>query len=270
MNELIKTMNKLRKHNRKALIPFITAGYPNVEMTEKLLAVLAENGADVIELGIPFTDPLADGPVLQAAATEALACGIVPNQIFALATRFREKYDTPLVFLVYYNMVFSRGLEAFCRDAAKAGISALVVPDLPFEEAVALDRAAEAAGIINIRFLSPTTSDHRLEKICGSAAGFIYCVAVTGVTGERVQMDAGVDSLLLRARKHTNVSLALGFGISNAAQAKAAAQKADAVIVGSALTRKIMDAEPSNSLSVVEEFMQALRNAIDGGDIDAG
>ncbi|MBS4031332.1 MAG: tryptophan synthase subunit alpha [Clostridiales bacterium] len=270
MNGLVKTMSELRAGNRKALIPFITGGYPDMEMTESFLTVLVESGADVIELGIPFSDPLADGPVLQAAATEALAGGTTPNQIFAAAARFREKYDTPLVFLVYYNMVFHRGLDVFCQNAAKAGISALVVPDLPFEEAENLDQAAEAAGLVNIRLLSPTTSDERLEKICKSAAGFIYCVAVTGVTGERAQMDSGITSLLTRAKKYTDVPLALGFGISTSAQAKVAAESADAVIVGSALTKIINESKPHNHLHAVEEFVRSLRSAIDGGEKYAG
>lgn len=270
MNGLIKTMNELRADKRKALIPFITAGYPSMEMTETLLTVLAQSGADVIELGIPFSDPLADGPILQAAATEALAGGTSPKQIFDMAARFRENFDIPLVFLAYYNMIFRRGLDTFCRDAAKAGISALVVPDLPFEEAESLDRAAEDAGLVNIRFLSPTTSDERLEKICKSAAGFIYCVAVTGVTGERVQMDHGVTALLTRARQSTDVPLALGFGISTPAQAKVAAEAADAVIIGSALTKIINESEPINRLHAVEEFVRSHKTAIDGGDKYAG
>lgn len=237
-----------------------------MELTERLLPVLAESGADVIELGIPFSDPLADGPVLQAAATEALAGGITPDKIFAMAARFRKRHDTPLVFLVYYNMVFHRGLDVFCQDAAQAGISALVVPDLPLEEAESLDRAAEGAGLVNIRFLSPTTSEKRLQKICKSAAGFIYCVAVTGVTGERAQMDLGITALLTQARQYTDVPLALGFGISTPAQAKAAAKAADAVIVGSALTKIFNESEHHNRLHAVEEFVRSLRYAIDGGD----
>lgn len=270
MNGLVKRMSELRAGNRKALIPFITGGYPDMEMTESLLAALAESGADVIELGIPFSDPLADGPVLQAAATEALASGTTPNQIFAAVANFREKYDTPLVFLVYYNMVFRRGLDVFCQDAARAGISALVVPDLPLEEAESLDQAAKNTGLVNIRFLSPTTSDDRLENICKSAAGFIYCVAVTGVTGERAQMDSRITSLLTRARIQTDVPLALGFGISTPAQAKVAAEAADAVIVGSALTKIINESEPHQRLQSVVEFVRSLRTAIDGGEKNAG
>jgi tryptophan synthase alpha chain len=140
---------------------------------------------------------------------------------------------------------------------------------LPLEEAGSLDRAAEGAGLVNIRFLSPTTSDERLEKICKSAAGFIYCVAVTGVTGERAQMDDGITALLTRARKYTDVPLALGFGISTPAQAKVAAEAADAVIVGSALTKIINETEPHNRLHAVEEFVRSLRTAIDGGEIYA-
>jgi tryptophan synthase alpha chain len=253
----------MKATGQKALIPFLTAGDPHIEVTEALMATLAENGADIIELGVPYSDPLADGPVLQAAALRALAAGTTPDDVFALVSRFKEKYDTPVILLVYYNLVYRRGVELFCRDAAAAGVTGLVVPDLPYEEADMLDVAAINHHMVNIRFLSPTTTDDRLVKICKSAAGFIYCVTVTGVTGQRVSVDPALENLLLRARNITDVPLALGFGISTPKQASDAAKTADAVIVGSALVKVIVDMDGVNGKRrAAGEFIRSLKVAM--------
>lgn len=265
MNKLTKQLKVIKTAGKKALIPFLMAGDPDLAVTEKLMVTLAENGADVIELGIPFSDPLADGPVLQLAAGRALAAGTTPDLVFTLVARFRKTYDTPVVLLVYYNQVYRRGVETFCRVAGKAGVSGLVVPDLPLEEAGGLDTATESAGIINVRFLAPTTSDARLEQICKSARGFIYCVAVTGVTGKRTAMDPEIATMLDRARRHTDVPLALGFGISEPQQVKAAAQHGDCVIVGSALAQKISDAEGDAKYATAGSFIRSLKDAMEGG-----
>jgi tryptophan synthase alpha chain len=267
MNELTKRLSKLKNRGEKALIPFLTAGDPNVETTEELMNVLAENGADVIELGVPFSDPLADGPVLQLAAGRALAAGTTTDRVFNLVARFRKKYDTPVVLLVYYNLIYHRGVETFCRDAEAVGVNGLVVPDLPFEESGELDRSAKKAGIINIRFLSPTTSDERLAKICQSAKGFIYCVTVTGVTGERTAMDPQVNRMLAKAKTHTDVTLALGFGISGPEQAAIASESADAVIVGTALVKRIAECKDvREKLVVAKSFVRSLKSAMEGSE----
>ncbi|MDW7650796.1 MAG: tryptophan synthase subunit alpha [Bacillota bacterium] len=267
MNNLSVQLKEQKTAGKKVLIPFLTAGDPDLAVTEQLMAALAKNGADVIELGIPYSDPLADGPVLQLAAGRALAAGTNTDGVFAAVARFRKCYDTPVVLLVYYNIIYNRGVERFCSEAAKAGVNGLVVPDLPFEEAQELDIAAKNANIINIRFLSPTTSPQRLERICKAAEGFIYCVTVTGVTGERAAMDPAVFDMLSTAGMYTDVTLALGFGISTPAQAAKAAEFADAVIVGSALVRRIADTQGTEEkLTVAAAFIRSLKDALEGGN----
>lgn len=266
MNKLENRMNELKRAGKKALIAFLTAGDPNLAVSAKLLNVLAENGADVIELGVPFSDPLADGPVLQASAVRVLAAGITLDDVFLLAVRFCEKFATPLVLLAYYNTIYRRGVEQFCREAAEAGFSAIVVPDLPYEEAGRLDLATASTGLINIRFLAPTTRESRMERICKSSAGFIYCVTVTGVTGQRSSLDPGMQTLLAKARKYTDLPLALGFGISTPEQAATAAAAADAVIVGSALVAQIENVkDPAEKCVVAGTFISSLKRAIEGG-----
>lgn len=266
MNKLANQLKMLKKNGEKGLIPFITAGDPDLTVTEKLMVVLAENGADAIELGVPFSDPLADGPVLQLAAGRALASGTTPGSVFALVSRFSENYDTPVVLLVYYNQIYCRGVESFCREAGQAGVTGLVVPDLPLEEAAILDTAAESAGIINIRFLAPTTSDERLKQTCRSARGFIYCVTVTGVTGKQAGMDPQISIMLDQARIYTDIPLALGFGIANPMQAEAAAKYGDCVIVGSALVEKIAAADGNAKYAIAGSFIRSLKTAIKEGE----
>jgi tryptophan synthase alpha chain len=263
MNRLERTLSEIKTAGSKALIPYLTAGDPSPAVTEKLIAVLAKSGADVIELGMPFSDSPADGPVLQAAAGRALNSGTVPDDLFTLISRFRQDFDTPVALLVYYNQLLRRGLEAFCRQAAAAGADALIIPDLTDEEAGPLDRAAAENGLINIRFLAPTTTEHRAERICKSAAGFIYCVTVTGVTGVRTGIDPAMASLVQKARQYTNLPLALGFGLATAAQAAQAAAIADAVIVGSALVSRLagragLDEKCAEAVSFIRSLKEAI------------
>jgi len=266
MNKLENRMNELKAAGKKALIAFITAGDPNLDISAELLEVLAENGADVIELGVPFSDPLADGPVLQAAAVRALVAGTTLASVFSLAAHFCQKFSTPIVLLAYYNTIYSKGVEQFCQEAAEAGVSAIVVPDLPYEEAGRLDLAAANSGLINIRFLAPTTTESRMERICKSSAGFIYCVTVTGVTGERSSIDPGTQILLTKARRYTEVPLALGFGISTPEQAATAAAAADAVIVGSALVAQLEKIDdPAKKCEIAGTFISSLKRAIEDG-----
>ncbi|MBT9168227.1 MAG: Tryptophan synthase alpha chain [Syntrophomonadaceae bacterium] len=265
MNKLEKRMSEMKSAGKKALIAYLTAGDPSLSVSAKLLNALAENGADVIELGVPFSDPLADGPVLQASAARALAAGTTLDDVFLLANGFCKKFSTPVVLLAYYNSIYRKGVEQFCREAAEAGVSAIVVPDLPYEEAGQLDLAAASTGLINIRFLAPTTTENRMITICKSSAGFIYCVTVTGVTGGCSLLDPGMLTLLANARKYTEVPLALGFGISTPKQAAAAAAAADAVIVGTALVRQIENInDPTEKSLAAGRFINSLKRAIEG------
>ena len=229
-----------------------------------LLDALVAGGADIIELGLPFSDPLADGPVLQAAASRSLQAGTTPRACLDLAARYRRKQALPLVLLVYYNLIFRYGQERFCREASAAGVSALVVPDLPFEEAGALNHAARGEGLINIRMISPTTMEDRLANICRAAEGFVYAVTVTGVTGKKRRLDPELPRLVQRARQYTSIPVLPGFGVSGPAQAAQAAGLADGVIVGSALVQSVAGATGvKEKCRVATEFIRSLREAID-------
>ena len=266
MNHLLtEKLGNLHRQGKKALLPFIMAGDPEMEMTEALLEALVTGGATAIELGVPFSDPLADGPVLQAAASRSLLAGTTPRACLNLAARFREKQTLPLVLLIYYNLIFRYGEERFCREATAAGISGLVVPDLPYEEAAALNFAARKAGMINISLVTPTTSEERLARICRAAEGFIYVVTVTGVTGERRSLDAELPALVQQVRQHTGVPVLLGFGLSSPAQAAQAARLADGIIVGSALAQALAGAGSDKKCHVATEFIRTLRETINGG-----
>jgi tryptophan synthase alpha chain len=266
MSLLREKLNTLQKQGRKVLVPFMTAGDPDLQTTEALLEALVIGGADIIELGVPFSDPLADGPVLQAAASRSLRAGITPHACLDLAARFREKHTLPLVLLIYYNLIFSYGQERFCREAAAAGICGLVVPDLPYEEADALNHAARGEGLVNIRMIAPTTGEERLANICRGAEGFIYAVTVTGVTGERRNLDPELPLLVQRARQHTSIPVLLGFGVSGPDQAAQAAALADGVIVGSALVQRVAGATGvKEKCRVAAEFVRTLKEATGGG-----
>ena len=271
MNLLTEKLDNMQKRGEKALVPFVMAGDPDLQTTEALLAALVAGAADVIELGMPFSDPLADGPVLQAAASRALLAGTTVRNCLALAARFQGGQPLPLVLLIYYNLVFRCGPEIFCREAAKAGVSGLVVPDLPYEEADALNYAARGEGLINIRMISPTTGGERLANICRSAEGFIYAVTVTGVTGERRSLDPELPLLIRRARQYTNIPVLLGFGVSGAAQAAQAASLADGVIVGSALAQRLAGVNGvQDKCRVATEFTRQLREALNKGAKNEG
>lgn len=265
LNGLETLLAEMKKRGEKALIPFLMAGDPDLNFTEKALNVLAQNGADVIEIGIPFSDPLADGPVLQAAATRSIQAGTTLDGIFPMLERFRSRYKTPLVLLVYYNIIVRRGLDTFCRQAAKVGVNGLVIPDLPYEEAAVLEEAATAHGLVNVRFISPTTSAKRMEQICSAAKGFIYCVSVTGVTGGSKELPPETAILMKKVRSFTETPLALGFGVSVPAQAAAAVNVADAVIVGTALASCLgSEAAEEEKLMAAAEFLKSFKSAIGG------
>lgn len=241
INMMSERLRNIKAAGGKILVPYLTAGDPGLDVTGMLMESLALNGADVIELGVPFSDPLADGPVLQQAAQRALAAGVNIDDIFSLTARFSKRYVTPVTLLVYYNIIYQYGLESFCRNASAAGISALVAPDLPYEESADLDKAALSANLINIRFLSPTTRLERVRAISKSADGFIYCVTITGVTGKSAETYESVTQIIKEVRALTEVPLLLGFGIATPQHAAMAVRLADGVIVGTALVRRLSE-----------------------------
>jgi len=261
-NRLSSTMAALKARGGRALIPYVMAGDPDPQATERLVDLLAASGADVIELGVPFSDPIADGPVNQRAGLRALAHGMGLGPALALVSRVRRRTEVPLVFMTYYNLVLKYGLEAFCRDAAAAGLDGLIVADLPPEEAGDLIAEARRVGLATIFLLAPTSTDDRIRAVAAASTGFIYCVSRAGVTGVREELPEGLRELVARIRAHTSGPICVGFGISSPDQVHAVAEVADGVIVGSALVKMIEDAP--EALERVGTFVRSLKAAAEG------
>ncbi|KAB2954632.1 tryptophan synthase subunit alpha [Heliorestis acidaminivorans] len=233
------TFEALRKEGRKAFIPFITAGDPDLRTTKELVLAMEQAGAHIIELGVPFSDPVADGPVIQAATSRALDGGTTLSSVLNLVQQLRQETDVPLVLMTYYNLLLAYGLEKFAQVGAEVGIDGVIIADLPVEEGDELRELLDPVGLALIPLVAPTSTKERLELIAEKARGFIYCVSLTGVTGERQDLPPDGEKLIQRMREVTSLPLALGFGISKPEQIPLIAQKADAVIVGSAIVKKI-------------------------------
>jgi tryptophan synthase alpha chain len=245
---------------RAALMPYMMGGFPDLATARGIGEAYAAAGADLVELGIPFSDPLADGPVIQAAATAALRAGATVDRVLELGSALAE--SVPVVVMAYANTVLARGGERFVRDLLAARASGLIVPDLPIEEAPALLEVCDADGLALIPLVAPTTPEERLDQIGGRARGFLYAVSVTGTTGEREGLAATLREIVTRARAHTEVPVAVGFGISSPSDAAAAADAgADGVIVGSRLVRTAGEADdpPAAVAQAVSELAGALR-----------
>ncbi len=265
MNSISEKFKHLRAQKQCALIPFITAGDPDLETTSQALAILEANGADFIELGVPYSDPLADGPVIQAAATRALERGTRLNDVLHIARSVTRKIKAPIILFTYYNPILNLGIDQFLKRIAEAGIKGLVVPDLPLEEADNLINTAEAAGIEVILLVTPNTPDDRIKAIAQKSRGFIYLVSVTGVTGVRSQLQTRVKDVLQNIRSITDKPIAVGFGISSPEQALQVKEwGADAVIVGSAFVKRLGESTPYNGLRAITEFCTDLKTAISG------
>jgi len=239
MNRIDAKFNKLRAEGKKGIIAYLTAGDPDLETTEELVCRLAESGAAMVELGVPFSDPVADGPVIQAAAGRALQNGVTLKDVLELTSRLRSRLDIPLLVMTYYNPVYSFGLESFVHTASKSGLDGVIVPDLPLEESEALSEMLQKWGLHLIQLLAPTSSPGRIKAAVKNAGGFIYCVSVSGVTGARTDLPASGYELLTRVRSETDLPLALGFGISRPEQVSSLGDEADAVIIGSAIVRLV-------------------------------
>ena len=247
---------------RAALMPYLMGGFPDIATSRAIGDAYIDGGADVIELGVPFSDPLADGPVIQAAGTRALAAGATVASVVELAGALAQR--VPVVVMCYANLVLARGVEQFAGSLASAGVSGLIVPDLPFEEASETLEACDAAGLALVPLVAPTTPDERLSIIGARARGFVYTVSVTGTTGERAALSDTFGAVVARAKAHTDVPVALGFGIATPEHAaQAAAAGADGVIVGSRLVREAGEAaDPAAAVrDVVASLADALRAA---------
>jgi len=259
-----KVLRRLKDRGEKALIIYITAGDPDLEVTEELVCSIAKAGADIVELGIPFSDPLADGVTIQQASQRALESNTNIPKILSAIVRIREKTSIPIALMTYYNPIYCYGLDRFVIDSKKVGVDGFIVPDLPLEESEEFRSITDKAGINLISFLSPTSTSERIAAIARSARGFIYCVSVTGVTGVRKNFSPKIVEMMKKIRLCTDVPLAIGFGISNAKQAKEMIKYTDAIIVGSAVVKIIENYQ--NDLSVlleqVRSFVKSLKEAI--------
>jgi tryptophan synthase alpha chain len=237
----------LRTEGRAALVTFLTAGDPDPATSLAILRALPAAGADVVELGMPFTDPMADGPAIQAAGLRALKAGMTLRHVLALVRAFRERDDTtPLILMGYYNPVYVYGVERFLAEAKSAGVDGLIIVDLPPEEDAELCLPALAAGLNFIRLATPTTDERRLPEVLTNTSGFVYYVSITGITGAATPDPSRVGAAVARIKRHTNLPVAVGFGVKNAATAEAIAKQADGVAVGTALVdalKRSLDAE---------------------------
>ena len=246
--------------DRPALIPFLMAGDPDLETSARLLRVAASAG-DILEVGVPFSDPIADGPTIQRAGQRALAAGTTLPDVLTLVRRLRGDTAAPIVLLTYLNPVVQYGVERFCGDARGAGVDGIVVPDLPADEADALIPPARAAGLDTIFLVAPTTSDSRIRLAAERSRGFLYCVSLTGVTGARTQVPSDVEAVVGRVKALSALPVCVGFGISTPEQAQAIGWLADGVIVGSALV-DLVERSASDAEGVLTGFLQRLRDAL--------
>lgn len=255
-----QTFSKLKSQNLKAVMPYFMAGYPALDGSKKAILAAVEAGADLIELGIPFSDPLADGPVIQEAGKIALENGTTTDAVFDLVRALRDSSDAPIVLMTYYNLIFRYGLGRFAKRAAASGADGVIVPDLPPEESEPWRKAARAEGLDTVFLVAPTSTPKRIAMAAEASSGFVYCVSITGVTGERAQLPANLVDFVEGVRAIADKPVAVGFGISNAEQARQVAEIADGVIIGSALVRLIGESGP-RAAERVADFIASIKSA---------
>ncbi|MDA8325535.1 MAG: tryptophan synthase subunit alpha [Nitrospiraceae bacterium] len=255
-----RRFDALRKEGKKAFIPYIMCGDPTLAKTEELVRVLEEAGADCIELGVPFSDPLADGPVIQAAGAKALAAGVNLRVAIDFVKRIREKTELPLILMTYYNPVFRYGEEAFAAAAAGAGVDGVIIPDLPVDEASGLIGSARRHALDTIFLAAPTSGDDRLKKVARASRGFIYFVSITGITGARLELDGGVAGSVSKLKTFSGGKpVAVGFGVSTPEEAGAVASMADGVIIGSAIVKKAASGTDAEFADYLKKLRAAIR-----------
>ena len=263
MNRIDSVFEACKEAGRTALIPFITAGDPDLKTTERLMGTLVENGADIIELGVPFSDPMADGPTIQEASARALESGVKLADILQLVARLRaDGMQTPVVLFSYFNMIFHYGVEQLAIDSKAAGIDAWLTVDLPFEEADEVVPVLEGHGLHWIALIAPTTPEERLRRIVSRAGGFIYYITVTGVTGARTELPADLKAHLDMIHRASDLPVAAGFGISNPDMVRTVGEAAEGVIVGSKIIRTLQEgATPEEGVAAVGRLVKALSAA---------
>jgi tryptophan synthase alpha chain len=271
MSRIANTFAALKAQNRKALIPYVTAGFPYADITPELMHGMVAGGADVIELGVPFSDPSADGPVIQKAGDQALAQGVGLAKVLDMVRQFRQADGTtPVVLMGYANPIeaydLKRGKDAFVRDAAQAGLDGVLVVDYPPEECVAFARTLREHGLDLIFLLAPTSTAERMAQIAEVASGYVYYVSLKGVTGSGALDVGAVEAMLPRIREHVSVPVGVGFGIRDAHTAVAISRVADAVVIGTRIIQLITDQPREQVAPVVRDFLQGIRTALDQPD----
>lgn len=244
----------------KAFIPFITGGDPDLETTEQLIYEMAKRGADLIEIGIPFSDPIAEGPVIQEADDRALKAGCTTDKLFDLVERVRKTVTIPMVFMTYINPIYSYGSKRFMENCKRVGIDGIIVPDMPYEEKEELAPLCKEYGLDCISLIAPTSKE-RIHTIAKEAEGFIYCVSSMGVTGVRTEITSDIGGMVKLVREVTDLPVAIGFGISTPEQGKAMAAYGDGVIVGSAIVKLVAE-HGRNSVSVVGDYVEQMKKAV--------
>jgi len=260
---LAATFAALREREERALIPYFTAGDPSLALTRRLVVEAARRGADVVELGVPFSDPLADGPVIQRATQRALRVGVTLPRVLELARELRGEIAVPLVFLTYYNPILAFGLKAFCGTAVESGVDGVMVVDLPPEESGPLRAEAQAVGLDLIHLVAPTSTPERMRKIAQASTGFLYMVSLTGVTGARAQLPAELQQHLRALRGITTKPICVGFGIGTPEQAASVGAAADGVAVGSAIVQLVERHAGSGDLvTTVGDFIASLKEPL--------
>jgi tryptophan synthase alpha chain len=262
MTHIDKKFVQLRSEGRKAFIPYLTAGDPTLEMTLELVLALDKAGADLIELGVPFSDPIADGPVIQRATDRALRNGVTLHKVLQLGENIRKKSDIPLVLFSYFNPLLNHGLEKLAKDTVAAGFDGVLASDLTIEESEPFVRTMRGAGLNTIFLVAPTSSPERMKRIAETSSGFLYAVSRTGVTGERQQLASDLEEFLRTLRSYTKSPIAVGFGISRPEHVQAVWQEADGAIVGSSIVKKVEEhMGQADLVSKVAAFAGWLREA---------
>ncbi len=256
MSRIEHTFNKLRQEGKKALIPYIMAGDPSLDATRRFVLDIESAGADIIELGVPFSDPLADGPTIQRASERSLQGGTTLRKVLALVKEIRGQSDIPLILMTYYNPVFKYGIKAFVRDAAGAGVDGVIIPDLIPDEAEDFIGLARRNQLDTIFLLAPTSTSERIKIVTGASTGFIYYVSITGITGSKLSMNRAMKGRLNAIKKSSKKPIAVGFGISSPEEAATVAKLADGVIIGSAIVKRISRGTD------IKKFIRSIRKAI--------
>ncbi|MDO8671500.1 MAG: tryptophan synthase subunit alpha [Dehalococcoidia bacterium] len=261
MSRISAKFKALRAARRIGLVAYLTVGFPDIASTVSLVTGLVDGGADFIELGVPFSDPLADGMTIQRASHEALLNGVTVKTCFEAADRVRKSgVMVPILFMGYYNPVFSYGLDRFCAACQEVGVDGLIIPDLPPEEATELRRCCQDRGMDLVFFLAPTSTEERIDKVAELGSGFIYCVSLMGVTGVRRDLSAALPEFLQRVRAKTDLPLAVGFGIATREHVRELSSMADAAVVGSAIIDLVEKTAPEERQAAVSQFIKQIKS----------